>query len=49
MLSCYLSLRYRTEAKLMGKEDDEFRLGYVDFEMSKKNLYVYVYVCWFSR
>lgn len=49
MLSYYLSLRYRTEAKLMGKEDDEFRLGHVDSEMSKKNLCVYVCVCWFSR
>lgn len=49
MLSCHPSLRCRTEANLAGRKDNEFSLGHVDIEVSKKNLCVYVRVCWFSR
>lgn len=49
MLSCHPRLRYRTEANLVGREDNEFSLGHVDIEASKKNLCVSVCVCWLSR
>lgn len=49
MLSHYLSLGYRREDDLVGKEDGEFSLGHVDSEVSKKQLCVSIHVCPFSR